>query len=223
MTADQKSNEARNDELTAADTADELTEASTAEELTDAETEGTATQTETEIEPAWITSPPARRGIWSRVGIGVLAGLLIASCGLTVWLFFHTYRPDQQTGKAASDTALSAAKDGTVAVLSYSPDNLDKDLDSAKSHLTGDFLTYYSQFTDQVVRPAVKTKQVSTSANVVRAAVSEMQPDQAKVLVFVNQTTTSSDRVEPSQSASSVIVTLKKVDDKWLISAFDPV
>ena len=58
-------------------------------------------------------------------------------------------------------------------LLSYSPDNLDKDLDAAKSHLTGDFLTYYTQFTDQVVRPAVKTKKVSTSANVVQAAVGE--------------------------------------------------
>jgi Mce-associated membrane protein len=50
-----------------------------------------------------------------------------------------------------------------------------------------------------------------------------MHPDQAKVLVFVNQTTTSSDRNEPSQSASSVVVTLNKIDGKWLISAFDPV
>ena len=50
-----------------------------------------------------------------------------------------------------------------------------------------------------------------------------MHPDQAKVLVFVNQTTTSSDRAEPTQAASSVIVTLNHVDGKWLISAFDPV
>ena len=184
MTADQKSDEARNDELTEADTAEELTEADTAEELTDAQTadaegadvEGANVETEVAAETAWVKSPPARRGLWSRVGISALAGLLVASCGLTAWLFFHTYRPDQQTGQAASDTALNAAKDGTVAVLSYTPDTLDKDLDTAKSHLTGDFLTYYSDFTDQVVRPAVKTKQVSTNANIVRAAVSEMHP-----------------------------------------------
>ena len=226
MTADQKSTEARVDELTDADTVGELTEAETAEELThsdSADVAGSESADVVDAESETTTPPPARKGAWSRVGIGVLAFLLVASCGLTAWLYFHTYRPDQQTSKAASDTALSAAKDGTVAVLSYSPDNLDKDLDSAKSHLTGDFLTYYSQFTDQVVRPAVKTKQVSTTANIVRAAVSEMHPDQAKVLVFVNQTTTSSDRNEPSQSASSVVVTLNKIDGKWLISAFDPV
>ncbi|HNM85738.1 MAG TPA: twin-arginine translocation pathway signal, partial [Mycobacterium sp.] len=130
---------------------------------------------------------------------------------------------DQAVGPAASDAVLQQAKDATVAVLSYSPESLDKDLAAAKSHLTGDFLSYYSQFTDQVVRPAVQTKKVSTTANVVQAAVSEIHPDKAKVLVFVNQTTTSSDRAEPALAASSVVVTMDKVDGKWLISAFDPV
>jgi Mce-associated membrane protein len=74
-----------------------------------------------------------------------------------------------------------------------------------------------------VVRPAVKNKQVSTTANVARAAVSDLAPDKATVLVFVNQATTSADRAEPSMTASSVKVTLDRVDGKWLIAAFDPV
>lgn len=170
-----------------------------------------------------VSAEPVRRRRWGRVLAGVLAALLVASAGLTAWLYFHTYRPDQAVGPAASDAVLQQAKDATVAVLSYSPENLDKDLAAAKSHLTGDFLKYYTQFTDEVVRPAVQTKKVSTTANVVQAAVSEMHPDKAKVLVFVNQTTTSSDRAEPALAASSVVVTMDKVDGKWLISAFDPV
>lgn len=170
-----------------------------------------------------VSAEPVRRRRWGRVLAGVLAALLVASAGLTAWLYFHTYRPDQAVGPAASDAVLQQAKDATVAVLSYSPENLDKDLAAAKSHLTGDFLKYYTQFTDEVVRPAVQTKKVSTTANVVQAAVSEMHPDQAKVLVFVNQTTISADRTEPALAASSVVVTMDKVDGKWLISAFDPV
>ncbi len=170
-----------------------------------------------------VSAEPVRRRRWGGVLAGVLAALLVASAGLTAWLYFHTYRPDQAVGPAASDAVLQQAKDATVAVLSYSPENLDKDLAAAKSHLTGDFLKYYTQFTDEVVRPAVQTKKVSTTANVVQAAVSEMHPDQAKVLVFVNQTTISADRTEPALAASSVVVTMDKVDGKWLISAFDPV
>ena len=45
----------------------------------------------------------------------------------------------------------------------------------------------------------------------------------AKVLVFLNQETVSRDRPEPSLVASSVVVSVTKVDEKWLISALDPV
>ncbi|WP_245906205.1 hypothetical protein [Mycolicibacterium palauense] len=166
---------------------------------------------------------PARRRRWVIAGAALLAVLLVASAGLTAWLYFFWYRVDQQTGPHAEQVALQAAKDGTVAVLSYGPDSLDQDLANAKSHLTGDFLDYYGNFTDEVVRPAVAQKKVKTDANVVRAAVSQIEPDKAVVLVFVNQTTTSQDRPDPAMAASSVLVTLSKVDGKWLISSFDPV
>ncbi len=42
--------------------------------------------------------------------------------------------------------------------------------------------------------PAAKKKGVKTEANVARAAVSELEPGRAVVLVFVNQVTTSKDR-----------------------------
>jgi Mce-associated membrane protein len=44
----------------------------------------------------------------------------------------------------------------------------------------------------------------------------------AVVLVFVDQTTTIGDDA-PSQSTSSVRVSLDKVAGRWLISQFDPV
>lgn len=211
------------------DAADLADAATSAGEPAETETDSDATDVASDIADAAEATDeveavaPVRKRRRGRILAGVLAVLLIASAGSTAWLYFHTYRNDRAVGQAASDAVLQQAKDATIAVLSYSPDNLDKDLDAAKSHLTGDFLTYYTQFTDQVVRPAVKTKKVSTSANVVQAAVSEMQPDQAKVLVFVNQVTTSADRTEPSLTSSSVVVTMKKIDGRWLISAFDPV
>jgi Mce-associated membrane protein len=161
--------------------------------------------------------------LWSRIGAGVLVVLLVASIGLSAWLYFFQYRADQQTGPQAQDTALRAAKDGTIALLSYAPETLDKDLDAAKTHLTGDFLNYYTNFTDQVVRAAAKQKAVKTTATIARGAISEMAPDTAKALLFVNQITMSADRQEPSATSSSVLVTLTKVNDSWLISAFDPV
>ena len=153
----------------------------------------------------------------------VLALLVAASLALLGWMYWFSYRPDGATDAAAAKAAISAASEGTVAVLSYSPDTLDRDFSSAKSHLTGDFFSYYDQFTQQIVAPAAKQKSVKTSAVVLRAAVSELHPDSAVVLLFVNQSTQSKDRPEPAFSNSSVTVTLTKANGKWLISSFNPV
>jgi Mce-associated membrane protein len=108
-------------------------------------------------------------------------------------------------------------------VLAYSPDTLDRDFGTAKSHLTGDLLDYYNTFTTQVVTPAATQKAVRTNATVVRAAVTELRSGAAVVLVFVNQSTSSSAKPDPTMTSSSVLVTLNQVDGAWLFSSFDPV
>jgi Mce-associated membrane protein len=133
------------------------------------------------------------------------------------------FRPDQQSSPAVADAAIKAASAGTVAVLSYKPDTAQGDFTSAKSHLTGEFLTYYDQFTRQVVGPAVQQKKVSTTAAVLHAAVSDLKSDSAVVLLFVNQSSESAQNPEPSTTASAVNVGLRKVRGDWLISSFDPV
>jgi Mce-associated membrane protein len=153
----------------------------------------------------------------------VLVLALLAAGGLSAWLYFSQYRPDQATDRAASQSAVDAARDGTVAMLSYKPETLDRDFAAAKSHLTGDFLNYYDTFTEQVVSPAAREKAVTTTAQVVGAAATELYPKSAVVLVFVNQVTTSKERPDPSAAASSVLVSLAKVQGTWLINKFDPV
>lgn len=152
----------------------------------------------------------------------VLLLLLLVSGGLTAWLYFTEYRPDTQTDDAVAQVVTTAAREGTTALLSYKPDTLDQDFAAAKSHLTGDFLNYYENFTREIVTPAAKEKAVTTTAQVVSAAVSELRPGSAVVVVFVDQSTTSKDRPDPSMSASSVLVSLTKADGRWLITSFDP-
>lgn len=153
----------------------------------------------------------------------VATALVVAAVGAAAGLFFILYRPDQQIDDAAAHRAIQAASDGAVDLLSYSYTDLDRDFAKAKSHLTGDFLAYYNKFTEQVVAPAAKQGQLTTTAKVSRAAVSELHPDSAVVLVFVDQTTASKQKPEPVMTASSVLVTLTKVNGAWLIAKFDPV
>lgn len=203
------------------DTTAELTESSILDEAT---TTGDVGAPDTESQPSepnsvagWAVS---RRPV---LVAAALALLVMATAALAAGLYWRQYLPDQRTDTAAADVVLSAATQGTIALLSYSPGSLDDDFATAKSHLTGDFLSYYTEFTQEVVTPAAKKKGVSTTAAVVQAAVSELHPTSATVLMFINQTTTSTDTPDPSLASSSVLVHLTKINGAWLISAFDPV
>jgi Mce-associated membrane protein len=211
----------RDDDVTD-DVADSLPDPeATAEEIdeTDAEIDGAdADEEQTALDDA--PRPQLLRRLLVPL---VLAALLLASAGLASWAYLTQFRPDQQTDATVAANTIKAASDGTVALLSYSPDTLDKDFAAAKTHLTGDFLNYYNQFTQDIVTPAAKQKSVKTSATVVRAAVAELKPESASVLVFLNQTTTSKENVDGSFTASSVKVGLTKLNGAWLISSFDPV
>ena len=198
------------------------------------EPESTATEpASTAAEESTTNAPPAeaeptskrktRSSLRGRMAAIVLAVLLLGSAGAAGWLYYYQYRPGQQTDAAAREVALEAAKTGTVALLSYSPETLDQDFANAKSHLTGEFLDYYTNFTTQIVTPAAKQKQVKTSAAVVQAAVAELEPDKAVVLVFVNQNTVSNENPDGAFAASAVKVAMTKSDGRWLINAFDPV
>lgn len=152
----------------------------------------------------------------------LLAASVIAAVVLAAGLFLFLYRPDRQIDDAAAQRAIRAASDGAVAALSYSPDNMDRDFATARSHLTGAFLAYYDKFTKEIVTPIVQQKHIAQKATVVRAAVSELHPDSAVVLVFLNETTSSKEKPQPLATPSGVRITLTKVDGSWLISKLDP-
>ena len=120
------------------------------------------------------------------------------------------------------DEAMQAAKDSTIALLSYKPDTVEQQLGAARDLLTGDFRDSYTSLTNDVVIPGAKQKQISAVATVPAIASVSADPKHAVVLVFVNQTVVVGQDA-PTDTASSVRVTLDKVGDRWLISKFDPV
>jgi Mce-associated membrane protein len=153
----------------------------------------------------------------------VAASVVVAAVGVAAGVYLVLYRPDQQVGDAAARGAIQAASDGAAAVLSYSYDHLNRDFDNAKSRITGDFLAYYNKFADDAIAPTAQQGQLTATAKVIRAAVAELHPDSAVVLVFVDQTTASVKKKDPEKTQSAVVVTLRKVNGSWLIAKFDPV
>ena len=170
---------------------------------------------------------PGRTTRWIRAGrarwrVISIVGLTAAAVGLAAGVYYFQYRPDQQIDAAVAASAKKAAEDGTVAVLSYSPESLTDDIAAAKSHLTGDFLNYYTRFTDQIFAAAAQQQQVSTTARIERAAVSDLHPDSAVVLLFVDKESSSKDQPAPATKPTTVRATMTKVNGSWLIAQFQP-
>ncbi|WP_029114202.1 hypothetical protein [Mycobacterium sp. URHB0044] len=202
---DAKADETKADETKADETSDEE---ATDEAAADAET-------------AEVPKARTRSIDWGRVAaygvLPALALLLVLAAGYLKYVD-NSVR-DSDTARIES---MQVAKDSTIAMLSYQPDTVDKQLNDARNLLTGDFQNSYTGLINDVVIPGAKQKKISAVATVPAAASVSAEPNHAVVLVFVNQTVVVGADA-PTDTASSVKVTLEKHGDKWLISEFQPV
>ena len=167
-------------------------------------------------------APQQKRAIpWTRVlAYGVLPALALLatlSAGYLKWV--DTTAREAQTARIES---VHAATDSTVAMLSYKPDTVEKDLGAAEDRLTGKFKDSYSALIHDVVVPGAKQQQIAATASVPAAASVSATANHAVVLVFINQTLNIGTD-PPTNTASSVRVTLDKIGGCWLISDFTPV
>ena len=184
--------------------------------------------TETADEASVSAEPekPKRRIQRARVfAFGVLpavALLLAMGAGYLKWMDNSARVDDITNAESPARQAMQAAKDSTIALLSYKPDTVGQQLTAARDLLTGDFRDSYTSLTNDVVIPGAKQKQISAVATVPAMASASANSNHAVVLVFVNQTVVVGQDA-PTDTASSVRVTLDKVGGRWLISKFDPV
>jgi Mce-associated membrane protein len=158
-------------------------------------------------------------GSWL-VAYGLLPGLAL------LLAIAAAYLKDQVGLASESATAriesVAAAKESTIALLSYKPETAEKDLGAARDRTTGTFTDSYTQLTHDVVIPGAKQKHISAVAKVPAAASVSATPNHAVALVFIDQTVVMG-ADQPTDTASSVRVTLDKIGGRWLISGFDPV
>lgn len=163
----------------------------------------------------------SRRVRWGRVlaygFLPALALILAIGAGYLKWL-----DATARDSHSAATESVRVAADDVVALLSYNPDTVERDLNAARDRLTGEFKNSYTGLIHDVVIPGSKQKQISALANVPAAAPISGSSDHAVVLVFVNQTVTVGND-PPTSTASSVRVTLDKIGGRWLISQFEPV
>jgi Mce-associated membrane protein len=156
---------------------------------------------------------------WSRVLIygllPALALLLAIGAGLLKWMDASVRNTD-----LARSESVTAARDSTIALLTFRFDTVDRDVAAARQRLTGKFRAVYTQRTQEELIPNAKEQRVSATAVVPGAASESATHNHAVVLVFVNQTIKIGDSA-PADAVSSVRVTLDKIGERWLVSDFD--
>ena len=165
-----------------------------------------ADQPETAVGPV----EPVGRFWWKRVvACGLLPALALILATGAAYLKWQV--SSAQLSRTAAVQSRQAATESMIAMLSYRPETVDKDLLSAGNRMTGKFRDDYTRLINDIVIPGAKQKKISAVAKVAAAASVSATENHAVVLAFVDQTVTIGDD-PPTDSASTVRVTLDKVN-----------
>lgn len=154
------------------------------------------------------------------VAFGVLPAAAVALGGGAGFLGWQDFT--QRATQDARVESLAAARDATVAMLSYRAATVEQDLMAARDRLTAPYLDSYTDLITRVVIPGAREKTISASATVKAVSSVSATPRHAVALLFVDNAVTAGTGT-PTATTSGVRVTLDKVGDRWLVSGFDPV
>jgi Mce-associated membrane protein len=142
--------------------------------------------------------------------------LAAGGTGYLGWQLREASRAD-----TARTEALEAARDAARLLFSYDHEQLETDFAAGLEVTTGEFREEYQRTTRDVVTPVATEYDAVVQAEVVEAGVSSASGDEVVVVVYVNQSTTST-RVEgPKIDQSRVRMTLVTVDGQWRVRKVD--
>jgi len=151
--------------------------------------------------------------------VGVVALVLVvvaAVLGLGVWNVGTVN--DHSKVDEASRSAPSAAERAASSILSYSYQSLDADEKAAERYMTPAYKKKYARTFDKLVRPNAAKVRAKVDAEVKASGVSHADPDRVNVLVYVNQTTTSTaNGGEPQQALNRVMFSMKRDTGGWKV------
>lgn len=161
-----------------------------------------------------------------------LAVLVCAAAVALVWLLGREgggdapeiASADASAAEVASagvkDDAREAAAEAAAAAYSYSWETLADDKAAARALMTGAMQDRYDR-TMAGVTTASRRDRTVVSAEVVDTALVTASSRDARVLVFVNQSTSGEDLDEPTLDLDRVLVTLRRVGGEWKLSELD--
>lgn len=154
--------------------------------------------------------------------LAAVAAVLVIALAVIVGILANGYRDDRATEQARTD-AVAAATEQAAAMLSYNYNEVDQQLAAAADGLTGDFRDEYTKLMTETIAPGAKEGKLTTEATVQAGSIVSATPDDAVVLLFVNQVTTSADVPDAATTGSRVRMEMHRDGDRWLTGRLTPV
>lgn len=121
----------------------------------------------------------------------------------------------------ARSAALKVGRTSVVELLSYTPSDVTKNLDSESELLSGKFRRDYRQLVTKDVAPAAQASKVTAQAEVQAVGISSSSTDRVVLLMFVNVSTAAAGSTQPEVRGSRITVTMDHKGGRWLISGLD--
>lgn len=152
----------------------------------------------------------------------VVLGLLVGA-GTAATAVFGRSAADHNAAATAMKAARDSAQSRVPKVLSYDYNTVDSEFPGATQNLTGTFRDDFAKLGSSVIIPAAHRDSIVTKATIVGTSVVSADRDKVVLLVFLNQSTTSTKYQGPRLDGSRVRVTMADAAGTWLISDITPV
>lgn len=157
---------------------------------------------------------PAFREIPRARIISVLAALILVGAGVAQLVILHR---DSRAREAGTEGRAAAVRLVPI-LLSYGSTSLDTDMARAEETTTGSFSDQFAIFARDFIDTQARKKDVTTKASVHESAIVSSSPEQAVIIMIIDQVTTSKDLAAPRLDSSCIRVTLTDETGEWLIS-----
>lgn len=159
----------------------------------------------------WVPGRPTRRTLVAAVG----AALLVAAVGAAAVLGWELRQ--QRAIDDAGRQALAAAQQYAVILTSVDSAKLDENFAATLNGATGEFKDMYNQSSAQLKQVLLDSK-AKADGKIIAAGVKSATANKVEVMLFVDQAVTNTLNPEPRIDRNRLLLTMEKVNGRWLAS-----
>ncbi|RWA20975.1 hypothetical protein [Mycolicibacterium elephantis] len=157
----------------------------------------------------WLRRPTRRTA-----ALGAGAALLVASLATSAVLAVKL--SEQRAVDNAGQQALAAAQQYALILTSVDGAKLDENFAAVLDGATGEFKKMYSESSNQLKQVLIDND--AKAGEVIAAGIKSATKDKVEIMLFLDQAVSNKLNPEPRLDRNRIIITMDKVDGRWLAS-----